>query len=149
MHPNHPSLQRSARLLPEGSVEVPEPISDNVEFCLRLKLADLTSVRQFQEALDAVGDAQAEVNEVRAQVGYLRSQVQAEMRRVERDLRAENPKTKPTELERMLKTQDRHIALEAQLAQLVSLLDYCTQALTLLESKAFSLRVAWKDKHGG
>lgn len=145
----HPSLHASVRLLPPGSVELPEAISDNVEFCLRMKLADLTSVRQFQEALDSVGDAQAEVNEVRAQVGYIRSQVQAQMRLCERQLRADNPKTKPTEMERVLKTDEAHIALEAQLAQLVSLTDYCTQVLTLLESKAFSLRVAWKDKHGG
>jgi hypothetical protein len=52
-------------------------------------------------------------------------------------------------MDRILKTTERHIDLEAQLAQLVSLTDYCTQVLTLLESKAFSLRVAWKDKHGG
>jgi hypothetical protein len=141
----HPNLRNASRALP--SAEFPEPISDNVEACLTLQVATLTSTSKLLQAFDAVSDARAEVVGMRLYVASLIPQLQAEIRKVEKRLTAENPTVKPTPLDRLLKTNPDFFNAEMEIGKLNALKDYCDAVEGLLDSKAFNLRMLLKDRN--
>lgn len=138
----HPNLRPARKLLPE--LELPQPISDNVEGCLNMKLNNIPR-GDLGFRLDAVSDACAEVVGMRLYVASIIPQVHAAMRLREKEVNQENPGIKPTPLERVLKTDPRYIELEKEMGQLDALKEYCDAAEKLLDSKAFTLRIMMKD----
>jgi hypothetical protein len=96
--------------------------------------------------LDEFSVAQQEVADVQFAATALSGKVQAEMRRVEKEVRGgAEAGEKTTQLERKMKTTPRWIEMEEQLCFLKGLVTYCEQAIKILTNKEFTLRMRLKD----
>lgn len=143
----HPSVKQARQLLPNPFD--PEDISDGVDLCLRLRVADIFNVDQALKALDAVGEARVEVVEYRNAHAILIPQFKAECRRVEREFKLAKPQERPTNLERLVKTDERWIDLEGRAGMCQSIVDKCDSLEKILDSKYFILQMVLKEKlHG-
>ena len=128
-------------------MELPTPISDELEYCLSLSISKVKTIPEIHIHLDMVASAQANLNTQRLEFSFALAHIQAESRAVERTVRTDNAGEKVTAQTRKLKTDTAYVNHNKNAELLTALIAYCDTAQNLLESKAFNLRMLLKERH--